>query len=75
MAKFLVKFNEDKCKGCELCATFCPKRIIAMSKTVNAKGYSVATMQDQEKCIGCTNCAIMCPDGAIEVFKMEEEDK
>lgn len=72
MAKFLVKFNEDRCKGCELCATFCPKQIIAMSKTVNSKGYSVATMRDQEKCIGCTNCAVMCPDGAIEVFKMEE---
>lgn len=73
MAKYLVKFKEDKCKGCELCATFCPKRIIVMSKTVNAKGYSVASMADQEKCIGCISCAIMCPDGAIEVFNTEED--
>lgn len=73
MAKFLVKFNEDKCKGCELCANFCPKKIIVMSKTVNAKGYSSASVQDQEECIGCSSCAIMCPDGAISIFKTEED--
>ncbi|MBE6948452.1 MAG: 4Fe-4S dicluster domain-containing protein [Ruminococcaceae bacterium] len=73
MAKFLVKFNEDKCKGCELCASFCPKKIIVMSKTVNAKGYSCASMSNQEECIGCSNCAVMCPDGAISIFKTEEE--
>ena len=74
MAKFLVTFDEGRCKGCELCATFCPKKIIGMSKTVNSKGYSVATMLDQESCIGCCSCAVMCPDGAIAVFNTEEDE-
>ena len=72
MKKFIVKFDGEKCKGCELCLTVCPKKIIAMSEHVNNKGYFPATIRDQASCIGCTSCAIMCPDGAIEIFAEEE---
>ncbi|NCB52913.1 MAG: 4Fe-4S dicluster domain-containing protein [Clostridia bacterium] len=68
MAKFLIKFNQDKCKGCELCLTVCPKKIIAMQGPINNKGYTTAVIVRQEDCIGCQSCAIMCPDGAIEIF-------
>ena len=72
MKKFIVKFNGEKCKGCELCLTVCPKKIIVMSEQVNNKGYFPASIERQEECIGCTSCALMCPDGAIEIFAEEE---
>lgn len=71
MAKFIVKFNEDKCKGCELCKTVCPKKLIVTSRHVNSKGYYSAAIERQEECVGCMSCAIMCPDCAIEIFSEE----
>lgn len=66
MAK--VSFNEDKCKGCGLCVTACPKAIVALEKEkINAKGYHPASVKEMEKCIGCASCALMCPDTVITV--------
>ena len=70
--KFKVVFDRERCKGCELCKSFCPKGIIAMDTQVNAKGYCPAVMTEQEKCIGCQSCALVCPEGAIEIFEEEE---
>lgn len=72
MSKFQVVFNRERCKGCELCRTFCPKKLIEMDTHVNAKGYCPAMITRQEECVGCTSCAMVCPDGAIEIFKEEE---
>ncbi len=72
MAKFQVRFNSDRCKGCELCRTFCPKGIIVMSVDINNKGYRPASITRQEECIGCQSCALVCPDCAIEIYKEEE---
>lgn len=66
MAK--VTFNEDRCKGCELCTTVCPVNIVKMNKTkINAKGYHPAAIQEIDKCVGCGNCATICPDVVITV--------
>ena len=66
MAKVTIK--EDTCKGCGLCVTVCPKKILALSTTkFNKKGYSAAECTDETKCIGCAMCAMMCPDVAIKV--------
>lgn len=66
MAK--VTFDEERCKGCELCTTVCPKHIVAMAKDrLNAKGFHPAICVDMAQCIGCAFCAIMCPDTVIEV--------
>lgn len=68
MAKAI--FNEDKCKGCELCTTVCPKHIVAMAKDrLNAKGFHPATLTNPDECIGCAFCATICPDCVIEVEK------
>ena len=32
-------FNEERCKGCELCTIVCPKKIIVMANHFNSKGY------------------------------------
>ena len=67
--RFKVLFQRDKCKGCELCVSFCPKNILALDSAVNAKGYHPAVITDQEKCIACAMCATMCPDCVIKVEK------
>ena len=39
MAK--LTFKEELCKGCGLCVTACPKKILAISKTkLNHKGHA-----------------------------------
>ena len=66
MAK--VTFNEDRCKGCGLCVSVCPKGIVKMaSDRLNKKGFHPATVEEMDKCIGCAACATMCPDTVIEV--------
>ena len=68
MAK--VVFDEERCKGCYLCMTACPKKIISLrEEVINAKGYHPAGVERQEECIGCAFCATMCPDCVIEVFR------
>ena len=69
MAKFEVRIDGNFCKGCELCRANCPKGIIAMSNSINEKGYSPAEVIKQEDCIGCKACALLCPDGAISIYK------
>ena len=67
MAK--VDFIQDKCKGCELCTTVCPKDIVVMSDEINTKGFHPATVSDEDECIACGFCASICPDVVIEIFK------
>lgn len=65
-----IEVNENLCKGCEMCANACPKKIIALDKSrINAKGYHPATLTDADKCTGCKACATMCPDVAIIVYR------
>ena len=73
--RFQVLFNRDKCKGCELCVSFCPKKLLALDSTVNAKGYHPAGITNQEECIGCTSCALMCPDCCITINELEEGEE
>lgn len=73
MAKFKVRFDSEKCKGCELCRTFCPKGIIVLSTSINAKGYAPASVENEDACIGCQSCALVCPDGAISIYKEEAD--
>ncbi len=61
MAK--LTFREERCKGCGLCVTACPKSLLRLSNTrLNQKGYTPVELTDPEKCIGCAFCATMCPD-------------
>ena len=40
-----VSFREERCKGCELCLYVCPRHIIVLRSTTNAKGYHPATVE------------------------------
>ena len=67
-AKHRLTFADNLCKGCNLCAVACPKKIIKMDETrVNAKGYNPAMCFDIENCIACGICAKICPDSVIKV--------
>lgn len=68
MAK--VTFNEERCKGCKLCVSVCPKNIVLIDEEkLNLKGFHTAGVNEMEKCIGCAFCAVICPDCVIEVEK------
>lgn len=70
LAKAKVVIKKDRCKGCELCVSVCPKNILAIDDIeVNSSGYHAVRVVDEDECIACANCGIMCPDGAINVYK------
>jgi 2-oxoglutarate ferredoxin oxidoreductase subunit delta len=65
-----IEINEVLCKGCGLCVTVCPRKIIALQQDkLNAKGFHPAGVEQMDRCIGCAFCATICPDSAIEVWK------
>jgi 2-oxoglutarate ferredoxin oxidoreductase subunit delta len=65
-----VIFDEELCKGCELCTIVCPKKIIKMMQDhLNSKGFKPATVIEMYKCTGCAFCATICPDVVISVEK------
>ena len=59
----------ETCKGCGLCADVCPKKLLALSRDINTRGYHPIDIAEPEKCIGCASCARMCPDAVIKVEK------
>ncbi len=63
-----VEFLEERCKGCLLCTTVCPKNIIAKAPRFNAQGYQVVELTDATQCTGCASCGLICPDVAVRVF-------
>lgn len=64
-----LTFNRNRCKGCELCVSVCPKQILALDSVTNVKGYRPATCTDESSCIGCASCAKICPDSIITIKK------
>ena len=63
-----ISFNESRCKGCKLCVSVCPKKIIRpASERLNEKGFHPMEVTDQDKCIGCAFCATICPDCVITI--------
>ena len=67
MAKAVI--DEKFCKGCGLCFTVCPKKLLKAGDKANAKGYYFAVQTNDDKCTACSLCAIICPDAAITVYK------
>lgn len=83
MAK--IKINQDRCKGCLLCVSFCPKGLVKKSAKLNQRGLNFVEFSRRDKlskggippkagdvlteCSGCMQCAVICPDCCIEVYK------
>lgn len=69
LAKGKLVIRADRCKGCELCVSVCPKKILKLDEVnVNKKGYHPVSMTNEEECIGCGSCGLICPDGIINVY-------
>ncbi len=67
MAK--IEIDKDKCKGCMLCVSVCPKKLIVRAKKLNAKGVCCVEFSAKGECTGCSMCALMCPEVCIEISK------
>ncbi len=62
-----ISIVRARCKGCEICKNYCPRSVLAMSATFNAKGYHYPEVVKAEACVACGLCQIMCPEFAIHV--------
>jgi 2-oxoglutarate ferredoxin oxidoreductase subunit delta len=59
----------DRCKGCGLCVSVCPKRILVQDQeAVNALGYHPVLLTDATACTSCALCARICPDAVFTVY-------
>jgi 2-oxoglutarate ferredoxin oxidoreductase subunit delta len=65
-----IVVDENRCKGCELCTSVCPKGVIEMADYFTPRGYKPAVLVDPEGlCTGCLLCSTICPDAAITVYR------
>ena len=68
--KATMTINAELCKGCGLCVSACPLKIMEINKgATTQQGYHPAHNIAIEKCIACGNCAVTCPDAAIALEK------
>ena len=73
-----VNIIKDRCKSCEFCIEFCPRRILELSDDFNTRGYHPPMVAENDGCIACRLCELICPEFAIYITeektgkKMEE---
>ncbi len=63
-----LMINAEWCKGCGICAAFCPKEALEL---VEGKVRRRAEAQ----CVLCGQCELRCPDYAIYISEPEEESE
>lgn len=71
--KYKHLIDSDRCKGCGLCVSICPKNVLEIASEVNTKGYVPVYQARPQDCIFCSACCIMCPDVAITITEILEE--
>jgi len=64
-----VVIDVEACKGCELCITACPPRVLSMTTEVNARGHRYPLLHPG--CTGCKACSQICPDFVFQVYKYD----
>ncbi len=57
---YQIQINEQYCKGCGICVSFCPVKALKMN-------YLKAAPADESLCVGCRSCEDRCPDFAIDI--------
>jgi len=57
--EYRINVFRDWCKGCGICAAFCPRQCLSL----DAAGNPV--VDKPERCTGCRWCELHCPDFAI----------
>ena len=56
------------CKGCNICAAFCPKKALEVVK-------GKVRLKADGDCVLCGQCELRCPDYAIYIKETEEGGK
>jgi len=64
-----ITIDVKRCKGCEYCIIYCPKKCITLSHDINMLGVRYAEFSNPEACIACNICARVCPEVCIEVYE------
>ena len=62
MGRNRVVVYPDWCKGCGICAAFCPKKVFAVGQDGKAR------VVNEEACVNCGFCEPHCPDFAVLVI-------
>ena len=70
---YVYKIDTQRCKGCGLCASVCPKGVLKISDEISDRGYYPACQAHPEKCVFCATCCLMCPDVAITISKTDKD--
>jgi 2-oxoglutarate ferredoxin oxidoreductase subunit delta len=65
-----IRIDTEACKGCELCITACPPRVLSMSEPVNRAGFHYPLLEPG--CTGCAACLFVCPDFCFEVYRFAQ---
>ena len=65
----MLKFFDDRCISCTMCARICPSGAIKMHK-VEAKKWPGITYQ---RCIFCGFCRDICPVNALEMLPVHDK--
>lgn len=61
-----LEVNTSWCKGCGICAAFCPKKILRLN-------YEKVEVINENDCLRCGICENLCPDFAIYLVDEEEQ--
>ena len=71
MKRKIIKIDEEKCDGCELCIPSCPEGALQIVGT--PKGTK-ARLVKENFCDGLGACLGECPQGALSIEEKEVED-
>jgi len=65
----VVTIIPERCKECEFCVHYCPKEVLEIAPTYNARGYRPVRVKEgrKDECIACRFCQDVCPEFAIFV--------
>ena len=55
------------CKGCGICAAFCPQGVLELAK-------QKVFVAKPEKCVACGLCEMCCPDYAVWLEEEKNDD-
>jgi 2-oxoglutarate ferredoxin oxidoreductase subunit delta len=67
--EYEVDIFRDWCKGCGICAAFCPRNCIRLNEAGQPE------IVDARRCTGCGWCELHCPDFAICVKERAAQEK
>ena len=69
--QYSLTLDKNKCVGCGVCRTICPREAIEVTKTPKTEGKEPAKPPtvtiSEEKCTYCGMCEALCPFGALSL--------